>query len=658
MVQVDARLAPGVTLEQAQAAMDLVAAQRAEAFPDTNDGWGVRLTPLQTRVTRNVESTLFVLWGAVGFVLLIAIANVAGVLLARASARQREVATRLALGANRWRVARLFLSEGVLLAVAGGALGAVLAYWGVAFIQAINPDANPFLGSGELFPRLTNAAVDGRVLLYTGLVSLLTALLFSVVPALSGSTLDLAASLKAAGRGTTAGAGRLRLRSALVVAQVALALVLVTGAGLMVSTMRNLAAVDLGFNAERLLTFRVSLTGDRYLQDSDTPDEYAWDDFPPKTGRSRRVDAFHARVLRGLQTVPGVDAVAGISILPFSHWSDYRVVAIAGYPAPVAGEPFTVRDAFDRSKGWIRPQYRAVLGDYFGVMGIPLLRGRTFGVQDVTEAPWVVVVSRSFADTYWPNADPLGQQLTVAGSSGSKAFQSAERPRTIVGVVEDIRLWSLQSDPEAAIYVHAPQRPPQTDWSPLGMQMSYAIRTSGDPMTLAPEVQQLVATIDPDQALFALRPMRDLLAIWTVGPRFYTLLTMIFAAVALGLSMIGIYGVMASAVAQRTHEIGIRMALGAARGRVVRLVARHGLALGAGGVALGLIGSFWLTRLTRTLRVDLISDSDSVLYGVSARDPSTFAVAVLLLVGAVLLACYGPTRVATRVDPMTALRHE
>ena len=643
-VGVTARLAPGVTLAQAQVAMDTLAAHRAEASPETNEGRGVRLIPLHEARTSRVRQTLFVLWGAVGFVLLIACANVAGVLLARASARTKEVATRLALGASRWRVARLFLAEGVLLALAGGALGSLLAYGGVQLIQLYNPDANAAMPA-RIFPRLTDASVDGRVLSYTLLVSLLTALLFSVAPALVGSKLDLTTSLKDVGRGATTGTGRLRLRSALVVAQVALALVLLTGAGLMVTTMRQLAAVDLGFNPEQVLTFRIALEHDQYWQDTAIAGA-------PKTTLSPRVDAFFARVLGRLQTLPGVASAAGSQQLPLSRRTSHRVVAIDGHPAPAAGE------AYDWDAEQVRPVYRAVLGDYFDVMDIPLLQGRGFTARDTAEAPWVVVINRAMAETYWPKESPIGQPLTVVrGGQGQPA--PGDRPRAIVGVVDDVHDWSAQqfaqADPRPIMYVPAVQGSLSYALQER-RSMSYVVRTTADPMRLAPVVQRVVAEIDPDQPIYAMHPMRQLVASWTDSPRFYTLLLVVFAAVALVLSLIGIYGVMAYAVSQRTHEIGIRIALGAARGQVLRLVAGRGLLLGAGGVALGLVGAFWLTDLMRTFRVDF--NDVSVLYGVSARDPATFAAASLLLLGAVLLACYGPTRRATKVDPMTALRHE
>ena len=655
-VRVTARLAPGVTLAQAQVAMDTLAAQRALTFQENNQGWGVRVVPLHEQFTRDLQQTLFVLWGAVGFVLLIACANVAGVLLARASSRTKEVATRLALGASRWRVARLFLAEGVLLALAGGALGALLAAGGVRLIQVLNPDANPL--TFAIFPRLNDASVDGRILSYTLLLSLVTALLFSVVPALTGSKLDLTESLKDAGRGATAGAGRLRLRAALVVAQIALALVLLTGAGLMVSTMHHLAAVDLGFDPGQLLTFRLVLNQDRYSQDVKIAGEPHAEPRldPPVTLKrfaalSPRADALFARVFRRVQTLPGVEAAAGIQILPLSHSGTSRIVAIAGHPAPTPGEEI---DVFDRAKGWVRPQYRAILGDYFDVMGIPLLMGRAFTARDTAEAPWVVIINRTMAETYWPNESPTGQPLTVVrGGFGGPA--PGERPRIVVGVVEDGHDWSVQRQGRSGMYVPAVQRSLslQNRWR---LQMSYVVRTAADPMRLAPVVQRVVTEIDPDQPVSAIHPMRQLVAIWTDSPRFYTLLLVVFAAVALVLSLIGIYGVMAYTVTQRTHEIGIRMALGAARGHVVRLVGGRALLLGAGGVALGLVGSFWLTDLMRTFSVDF--EGVSVLYGVGATDPATFAAASLLLLGAVLLACYGPTRVATQVDPMTALRHE
>ena len=638
-----ARLVAGVTLARAQVTMDTLAAQHAEAFPETDGGWGVRLVPLHEFYTKDLGQTLFVLWGAVGFVLLIACANVAGVLLARATSRTKEVATRLALGASRGRVARLLFAEGVLLALAGGALGSLLAYGGLQVIQVFNPDANPL--TRAIFPRLDTASIDGPVLGYTLLVSLLTSLLFSVAPALTGSKLDLTASLKDAGRGTTKGAGRLRLRGGLVVAQVALALVLVTGAGLMVTSMARLQAVDPGFNMEQLLTFRLRLSRDRYMQDPAIAGER-------KTELSPLVDAQHAEVLRRLQTLPGVESAAGIHVLPLSHTgAAFRILAIDGRP----------------TQDSLRPglQYRAVLGNYFDVMGIPLLRGRAFTARDSAEASGVAVISRAVAERFWSNEDPIGKQLTVVNNTDRWAASAGlfkdggpvpgERQRTVVGVVEDVHGWSRQGGPRPIVYVPTVQR----SWSSLAAfrtQMSYVIRTTADPMSLAPAVQRVVAEIDPDLPILAMHPMRQLVSIWTDSPRFYTLLLVVFAAVALVLSLIGIYGVMAYAVTQRTHEIGIRMALGAARSHVVRLVAGQGLALGAGGVALGLVGALWLTDLMQSFSVDF--SGVSVLYGVSARDPATLATVSLLLVGAVLLACYGPTRVATKVDPMTALRHE
>ena len=289
-------------------------------------------------------------------------------------------------------------------------------------------------------------------------------------------------------------------------------------------------------------------------------------------------------------------------------------------------------------------------------MGIPLLQGRTFTDRDTAEAPWVVVINRAMAEKYWPNTDPTGQQLTVVrGVWGGPA--PGERPRTLVGVVEDVHGWSVQEvEPEPTMYVPAAQRTllPVRDWR---TQMSYVVRTAANPMSLGPMMQRVVPEIDPDQPVSSVQPMRQVVAIWTDSPRFYTLLLVVFAAVVLVLSVAGIYGVMAYSVAQRTHEIGIRMALGAARGHVVRMVAGRGLALGGAGILLGLIGSFWLTLLMRTFRVDF-DPSSALLFGVSARDPATFATVSLLLVGAVVLACYRPTRVATKVDPMTALRHE
>ena len=630
-----ARLAPGVTIAQAQVAMDTLAARSAEAFPETNEGWGVRVVPLHKFYTRDIRPALLVLWGSVAFVLLIASANVAGVLLARASARTQEVAMRRSLGASRWRVARLFLSEGLLLALAGGAAGGLLAYGGVQAIEIFNPDANPMLNAST-FPRLADASVDGRVLGYTLLVSLVAALLCSLAPALMGSRSDLTASLKEAGRGAASGSGGLPVRNALVITQVALTLVLVTGAGLMVRSMRNLEAVDLGFEPEQVLMFEMVLSGDRYVEDRLIDGEATTQLNLP------RVNAFFARVLQGLEGIPGAASAATVQEPPLSHWNQVTNVTIDGVKEPPEMPQWVV--------------FRAVRGDYFEVMGIALRAGRALTESDSAEAPWVVVINRAMADTYWPNQNPIGRQLTFV--DGSSAPRPGERPRTVVGVVDVVNDWSVQQpEPRPGMYFPAVQG---TRGSANFRRKAHVlVRTAVDPLSLAPELQRVVTQIDPDQFIADVHPMQQLVAIWTGSTRFYTLLTVVFAAVALVLSLIGIYGVMAYSVTRRTHEIGIRMALGARRAYIARLVAGRGLVLGMGGVAVGLLGAFWLTRLIETFSGEFGGESEGgVLFGVSARDPATFVAVALLLLGTMVLACYYPTRRATKVDPMTALRHE
>ena len=463
-------------------------------------------------------------------------------------------------------------------------------------------------------------------------MSLVTALLCSLAPALVGCRPRLDVAVKDAGRGASSRFGR--LRSGLVIAQVALAMVLVTGAGLMVQTMRNLSAVDLGFNPNQVLMFDMVLSGDRFQEDMRFDGELATVISPP------RVNGFFARVLQGLETVPGVESAATVQNPPLSHGNSSSQVTIHG----AREQP-------------VRPHrvvYRAVRGDYFDVMDIPFLQGRAFSDLDSAQAPGVVVINRAMAETHWPNQNPIGRQLTIPAQ--------VNRPgstKTVVGVVETVNNWSVQQPiPRPAMYVPAVQEGPIKDPSFQPRLTRFLVRTAADPVSLAPDVRRVVARIDSDQVVARVYPMQQLVDIWTDTPRFYTVLTVVFASVALVLSLIGIYGVMAYAVAQRTHEIGIRMALGAARAHVVRLVAGRGLLLGAGGVAVGMTGAFWLTSVLQTFRGDFGDSELSVLFGVSATDPATFAGVSLLIIGAVLLACYNPTRAATKVDPMVALRHE
>jgi putative ABC transport system permease protein len=587
------RLAPGITLEQARAEMQVIDKNLAAQYPADNKNRNTVLLNLHERIVGDSRQTLFILFAAVTFVLLIACANFANLLLARAAEREREFVIRGALGAGRWRLIRQLLTESVLVAVAGGAVAIVLAVWGTSLLVAFKP-AN--------LPRLTEIGVDARVLAFTLGVSLLTGLLFGLLPAWTASRGGVGDALKDGGRSTTAGGARQRLRSMFVVVELAVALVLLVGAGLLIKTFWNLRSVESGFNPENLLTMRVVLPETRYK------------DIATQT-------RFRNQVLAGVNSLPGVQA-AMISELPLSGDSLDHNFLIENRPPIAQGDEPSL-------------ETRSIMGDYFKVMQVPLHAGRDFQSQDFSEnAPLVGIANDAMVRQYFQNEDPLGKRIRWARDPEIRWIE-------IVGVVGDVKHFGLDVPEQPALYSPHTQAPPWKRWQ------SIAARTQSDPMVMAQAIKQEVWKVDSQLPITFVETMNDLADATFGARRFNMSLLSLFAGLALLLAAIGIYGVMSYAVTQRTQEIGIRMALGARSVDVLKLIIRNGLTLVLIGVALGLVGAFALTRLMVTL-----------LFGVTPTDGLTLALVSIVLIVVALLACFIPARRATKVDPLVALRYE
>ncbi|HEY6186733.1 MAG TPA: ABC transporter permease [Pyrinomonadaceae bacterium] len=581
------RLKTGVTIEQAQTEMSAIASRLSQQYPDSNAGWGVSLFKMQEYESRDIKPALLVLLGAVALVLLIACANVANLLLARATARAREIAIRTALGASRWRVIRQLLTESILLALVGGGIGLLLAVWGVDLLLALAP---------EDLPRVNNGALDARVLGFTILITLLTGIVFGLVPALQSSRPNLNETLKEGGRGTTG--GHHRVRGALVVTEVALALMLLIGAGLLIRSFYRLQQVDPGFNPKNALAVTVSLPAKKYAEE----DQQA---------------AFFTQLIEKVSGLPGVVAVGATQSLPIQ--GDYVLgFNIQGRPPDAPGEEPTTN-------------YYAVSPDYFKAMGIPLLRGRLFTERDKKDAPRVAVINETMAKKYFPDEDPIGKGINVTNGP--------ERFREIVGIVADVKQYGLDRPTTAQTYEPFLQTP--------FSGMTLIVRTEGNPTALNAGVRGQVLSIDKDQPVSRSRSLEEVIAESVAKQRFAMLLLGIFAVVALILAAVGLYGVMSYAVTQRTHEIGIRMALGAQQKDVLKLVVGQGMILALIGVGVGIVASLLLTRVMTTL-----------LFGVTATDPLTFLAIPLLLAAVALVASLVPARRAMKVDPMIALRYE
>jgi putative ABC transport system permease protein len=587
-----ARLKPGVTVAQARAEMAVIAGRLERAYPATNTGWGITLFPMAEMFTGRIRPVLLILLGAVGLLLLIACANLANLLLARAATREKEIAIRGALGAGRRRIIRQLLTESLVLAFAGGALGLVLAAWGVRLMRGVVPD---------MFPMLQHMSVDVPVLAFTFGISILTGLLFGLVPAWRASHTDLNTTLKeAAGRSESAG-GSQRIRGFLLASEVALAVLLSVSAGLLLRSFARVTAVDPGVRTANILTMNLSLPEVKY----DTPLKRA---------------TFYKNLIERLDTLPGVRSAGAVMILPLrvsilSFRIGVNSFTIEGRP-PVPQDQQPLAD------------YRTATPGYFTTMGIALRQGRLFDQHDDQDAKRVVLVNEAMVRKHFAHENPLGRHIVMGG------------PMEIVGVVADAKLYGLDAPVEPAVYVPHAQHPGESS-------MAVVVRTESDPAAMTTAVRREILKLDPEQPISNVRTMETVLSDSLMLRRVSMLLLTVFASLALTLATVGIYGLTAYSVSRRTHEIGLRVALGASRSQILRLVVGRGLVTSLIGACIGVAAAFELTR-----------GLSGMLYGVTATDPLVFAGVPLLLIAVSVLASYVPARKATCIDPLAALRYE
>jgi len=587
-----ARLKPGVTLAQARAEMTVIAQRLEREYPATNTGWGITMSPMAEMFTGRIRPVLLILLGAVGLLLLIACANLANLLLARAATREKEIAIRGALGAGRRRIVRQLLTESLVLALAGGALGLLLATYGVRLLRGIVPD---------MFPMMQHMGVDLRVLAFTLGISLLTGLLFGLVPAWRSSRTDLNTTLKeAAGRSESAG-GSNRIRSFLLASEVALAVLLSVSAGLLLRSFVRVMAVDPGVRTANILTMNLTLPEVKY----DTTVKRA---------------NFYKNLMERLEALPGVRSAGAVMFLPLR-------VSILSFRVGVNSFLIEGRPPVTQDKQPLA-DYRMATPGYFNTMGIALRQGRLFDQHDDLDAKRVAVVNEALVRKNFPHENPLGRRIVMG-----------DKPIEIVGVVADAKLYGLDSPIEPAVYVPHMQRPIDS--------MGVVVRTEGDPAAMAGAVRREILKLDPEQPISNVRTMEKVLSDSLMLRRVAMLMLLVFASLALTLATVGIYGLTAYAVSRRTHEIGLRVALGANQAQILRLVVGRGMITSLIGAAIGVAAAFQLTRAL-----------SGMLYGVTARDPLVFAGVPLLLIAVSVIASFVPARRATRIDPLVALRYE
>lgn len=583
------RLKPGVTIDQARTEMSMIESRLEQQYPEGNTGIGISLLSTQEQTVKGIRPVLLVLLGAVAFMLLIACANIANLLLARAASREKEIAIRATLGASRTHILRLLMTEGLILSLVGGCLGLLLAVWGTEALIALAPDN---------IPRLNEVGVDARVFGFTLVVSLVTGIIFGLIPAFHAVKLDLNEGLKEGSRGSAGSIAGKRTRNALVAVEVAIAMVLLIGAGLMIKSFLRLQQTNLGFDPENVLAVTFSLSSARYPE-------------------NREQAAFFQEALERVRSLPGVISAAATTGLPLTldiSGSDFR---IEGRPEPKAGEEMLINT-------------RSVSPHYFQTLGISLTKGRDFSDRDNSVAPAAAIINDDLARVYFPGEDPIGKRIT---------FDEGVSWISIVGVIGDVKQLGLDSTTQPEVYF-----PYLQIASP---EMSLVVRTASNPLNLVAAVKSQIQAIDKDLPTDDAKTMQQLLTESMSGRRFNMLLLTVFGVVALVLAIVGIYGVMSFTVRQRTHEIGIRVAVGAQPRDVFRMVIGQGMILTMIGIAFGMLAAFGLTRLMTTM-----------LFDVEPTDPATFVIIVVLLMGSALVACYIPSRRATKVDPLVALRYE
>ena len=590
-LKVAARLRSGVTASQAQTNIETIASHLQEQYKDTNAGVSVVLIPLRKHLVGEVESALIILLASVAGVLLIACANVANLLLARGAGRQKEISIRSALGAGRLRLIRQLLTESLLLSVSGGTLGLFAAYGGIRLLIYLNPPN---------IPRLSEISIDGRVLGFTFLVAILTGLIFGLAPALEASKPDLNETLKEGSRGSTGGIGRRRISSTLVISEVALTVLLLIAAGLMLKSFYSLQSVNPGFDPENTLTMIVNLPTLKYSDDS-------------------QIRSFYEQALASIKSLPGVKAAAVISSLPLTTTVIERLrFTVEGHPPPSPSEV-------------PRANIRRISDGYFETMRISLVDGRFFTERDRADSTPVVIINQTMANRHWPGENPIGRRLIIP-SMGTA-------PREVAGVVADVKHSSLDTESGVEVYVPYLQKP--------FALMTVLVRTTSEPLQMTGAVRESILSVDSNQPIYGTKTMQQVVSDSMSQSRLYSSLLGIFAGLAVVLAAVGIYGVMSYSVSQRAHEIGIRMALGAERGHILRMIVGKAMLLTLIGTTIGVVGALILTRAMETL-----------LFGVGVRDLLIFVIVPVVLALVSLLSCYIPARRATRIDPMIALRYE